>query len=78
MATPPGDGGERFGELLVRNNMITLAELQRAQEEQRRTGGRVGYHLTKLGYIEENELTSFLSAQYGVPSSSRSTRTSSS
>jgi len=68
MANPPGDAGERFGELLVRENMITLAQLQRAQDEQRRAGGRVGYHLTKLGYIEENELTSFLSAQYGVPS----------
>jgi len=68
MATPPGDGGERLGELLVRENMISLGQLQRAQDEQRRTGGRVGYHLTKLGFIEENELTSFLSQQYGVPS----------
>ena len=67
MSTPGGDGGERLGELLVREDMISLAQLQRAQDEQRRTGGRVGYHLTKLGFIEEQDLTEFLSGQYGVP-----------
>jgi shikimate 5-dehydrogenase len=72
----------RLGELLVRENLISLQQLQQAQEEQRKTGGRLGYNLTKLGYIEENELTEFLSKQYGVPRStspsSRSTPTSSS
>jgi len=58
----------RLGELLVRENLISLQQLQKAQDEQRRAGGRIGYHLTKLGFIEESELTSFLSKQYGVPS----------
>ena len=58
----------RLGELLVRENLITLQQLQKAQEQQRRGGGRLGFNLTKLGYIEESELTSFLSKQYGVPS----------
>jgi type IV pilus assembly protein PilB len=58
----------RLGELLVRENLISLQQLQKAQEEQRRSGGRLGYQLTKLGFIEESELTSFLSKQYGVPS----------
>ncbi|MCC7380234.1 MAG: type IV-A pilus assembly ATPase PilB [Deltaproteobacteria bacterium] len=57
----------RLGELLVRENLISLQQLQQAQEEQRKSGGRLGYNLTKLGYIEENELTQFLSKQYGVP-----------
>jgi type IV pilus assembly protein PilB len=57
----------RLGELLVRENLISLQQLQAAQEEQRKSGGRLGYNLTKLGYIEENELTQFLSKQYGVP-----------
>ena len=57
----------RLGELLVRENLISLQQLQAAQEEQRTSGGRLGYNLTKLGYIEENELTQFLSKQYGVP-----------
>src|SRR5713226_8836269 len=57
----------RLGELLVRENLISLQQLQKAQEEQK-AGGRIGYHLTKLGFIEESELTNFLSKQYGVPS----------
>src|SRR6266581_4476873 len=58
----------RLGELLVRENLISLQQLQKAQEEQKKAGGRIGYHLTKLGFIEESELTNFLSKQYGVPS----------
>ena len=58
----------RLGELLVRENLISLAQLQKAQEEQRKTGARLGYSLTKLGIIDEEELTTFLSKQYGVPS----------
>jgi type IV pilus assembly protein PilB len=58
----------RLGELLVRENKISLQQLQKAQEEARKTGSRLGYSLTKLGYIAESDLTSFLSKQYGVPS----------
>ncbi len=58
----------RLGELLVRENLISLQQLQKAQDEQRKAGGRLGFNLTKLGYIEESELTAFLSKQYGVPS----------
>jgi type IV pilus assembly protein PilB len=58
----------RLGELLVRENLITLQQLQKAQDQQRTSGGRLGFNLTRLGYIEETELTAFLSKQYGVPS----------
>ncbi|HEY3353486.1 MAG TPA: type IV-A pilus assembly ATPase PilB [Polyangia bacterium] len=58
----------RLGELLVRENMISLQQLQKAQEENKRSGGRIGNNLIKLGYIAEADLTSFLSKQYGVPS----------
>ena len=60
--------GARLGELLVRERLITPLQLQQAVEEQRSGGGRLGYQLTKMGFIEENELTAFLSKQYGVPS----------
>ncbi len=56
-----------MGELLVRENLITLSQLQAAQEEQRKSGGKLGYNLTKLGFIQEQDLTNFLSKQYGVP-----------
>jgi type IV pilus assembly protein PilB len=57
----------RLGELLVRENMITSDQLRKAIEEQKRTGGRLGTHLTGMGYIGDEELTQFLSKQYGVP-----------
>ncbi len=57
----------RLGELLVRENLISLAQLQKAQDEQRKSGNRLGYSLTKLGIINEEDLTSFLARQYGVP-----------
>jgi len=59
---------ERLGELLVREDLITPLQLQKALEETKRSGGRLGAELAKLGFLEENELTAFLSRQYGVPS----------
>jgi type IV pilus assembly protein PilB len=60
--------GDRLGELLVRENLISLAQLQKAEQDRRDSGERLGYTLTKLGYLEETELTQFLSKTYGVPS----------
>ena len=58
----------RIGELLLREKLISPEQLSEAVDESRRSGGRIGYSLTKLGYIEESELTNFLSKQYHVPS----------
>lgn len=57
----------RLGELLVRENLISVQQLRRAQEEQQKTGTRIGTALIKVGAIEESKLTDFLSKQYGVP-----------
>ncbi len=57
----------RLGELLVRENLISLQQLQKAQDEQRKTGGRIGSLLVRSGAIAEGDLTNFLSKQYGVP-----------
>jgi type IV pilus assembly protein PilB len=57
----------RLGELLVRENLISLQQLQKAQDEQRKTGGRIGSLLVQSGAIAEADLTNFLSKQYGVP-----------
>ncbi len=59
--------GNRLGQLLVREKLITLDQLKKAQELQTKEGGRLGYNLTKLGYLQENQLTEFLSKHYGVP-----------
>ena len=58
----------RLGEMLVKEQVITPIQLKNALDSQRATGSRLGHELTRLGYIEDNELTSFLSKQYGVPS----------
>lgn len=58
----------RLGELLIRENLITPEQLQQALSQQKGSGGRLGYNLTKLGFISEDDLTKFLSKQYGVPS----------
>jgi len=60
--------GERLGELLIKRNYITPDQLKKASEEQKLKGGRLESNLVRLGYIKEDELLSFLSAQYRVPS----------
>jgi type IV pilus assembly protein PilB len=57
----------RLGELLIRENLISMTQLRKAQEAQQKDGGRIGFHLIKTGAIEESKLTDFLSKQYGVP-----------
>ncbi len=60
--------GNRLGELLIRNQLVTEDQLKKALEAQKVDGGRLGASLIKLGYIKEDELAAFLSKQYGVPS----------
>ena len=57
----------RLGELLVRENLISVQQLRKAQEEQQKNGTRISTALIKVGAIEESKLTDFLSKQYGVP-----------
>src|SRR3954452_18183947 len=57
----------RLGELLVREKLISLAQLRQAQDEQQCSGSNLGFTLAKLGYISDSEITNFLSQQYRVP-----------
>ncbi len=59
---------QRLGELLLRSQIVTNAQLEQARAEQRRAGGRLSGQLTKLGFVREQDMTSFLSRQFGVPS----------
>ena len=47
--------------------MITKEQLDKALQEQRANGTRVGYNLVKLGFIQEIELTKTLARQYKMP-----------
>ena len=57
----------RLGELLVREKLISLQQLRKAQDEQKKSGSNLGYTLAKLGYISDGEITNFLSTQYRLP-----------
>jgi type IV pilus assembly protein PilB len=57
----------RLGELLVREKLISLSQLRHAQDEQQKSGNNLGFTLAKLGYVSDDEITSFLSQQYRVP-----------
>jgi len=57
----------RFGDILVKQEVINPDQLKTAIDEQKRTGKRLGDTLVRLGYISQYELVAFLSKQYGVP-----------
>ena len=66
MAAPVA-AGERIGDLLIREGVITKEQLALALQEQKQNGTRVGYNLVKLGFIQETELTKMLARQYKMP-----------
>ncbi|MDL1972920.1 MAG: type IV-A pilus assembly ATPase PilB [Deltaproteobacteria bacterium] len=57
---------QRLGERLIKAGIITQAQLDRALEEQKISGGRLGYNLIRLGYIDEETLVSFLAKEFGL------------
>jgi type IV pilus assembly protein PilB len=58
---------ERIGELLVKQNLLTTEQLRKAREEAKSQGHRLGAQITKLGFLQENQLSEFVAKQYGVP-----------
>ena len=58
---------QRLGDLLVREKVITDQQLEESLKVQKQTGGRLGSVLVKLGYLSDEDVTNFLSRQYGVP-----------
>jgi type IV pilus assembly protein PilB len=58
----------KLGELLLKENMVTPQQLQEALGHQKRNGGKLGKAFVTLGFVRDEEITSLLSRQYGVPS----------
>jgi type IV pilus assembly protein PilB len=58
----------KLGELLLKENMVTPQQLQEALGHQKVHGGKLGKAFVNLGYVRDEEITSLLSRQYGVPS----------
>jgi len=66
MATAPA-GGDRLGEILLREGLVTREQLGQALTEQKNTKHRLGYVLVKLGLVQELEITKVLARQYRMP-----------
>src|SRR4051812_31206391 len=59
---------QRLGDLLVREKVITPEQLDQAMKAQKAPpNGRLGSILVKLGFLTDEDVTNFLSRQYGVP-----------
>jgi type IV pilus assembly protein PilB len=58
----------RIGELLLKERLITPEQLQQALTQQKANGGKLGYTLVKMGFVKDEQITTLLSKQYGVPS----------
>lgn len=55
-----------LGELLVKENLIQIAQLEEARKEQKKSGGRLTSALIRLGYVKDAELADFLGQQFNV------------
>ena len=58
---------QRLGDLLVKEKVITPEQLEQATKVQKETNCRLGSALVKLGFLTDEDVTNFLSRQYGVP-----------
>ncbi|HMF91095.1 MAG TPA: type IV-A pilus assembly ATPase PilB [Candidatus Angelobacter sp.] len=60
---------QRLGDLLVKEKIITPEQLERALKAQKEAGhnARLGSTLVQLGFVSDEDVTNFLSRQYGVP-----------
>ena len=56
-----------MGELLVEAGLVSPPDLAHALEQQALHGGRLGTRLLMAGLVTEQELSSFLSRQFGLP-----------
>ncbi|HME36392.1 MAG TPA: type IV-A pilus assembly ATPase PilB [Candidatus Sulfotelmatobacter sp.] len=58
---------QRLGDLLVKEKIITPEQLEQANKVQKEQSVRLGSALVKLGFLTDEDVTNFLSRQYGVP-----------
>src|SRR6201988_3840081 len=58
---------QRLGDLLVKEKVITPEQLTQATKVQKESSVRLGSALVKLGFLTDEDVTNFLSRQYGVP-----------
>ena len=57
----------KLGEMLVKAQLITEAQLDEVIKTQRREGGKLGSIVVRAGFCSDQDIVSFLGMQYGVP-----------
>lgn len=57
---------KRLGEILIERGVLALSELHTGLEACRRSGGRLGTHLLRFGFVDEPALLEALAEQTGV------------
>lgn len=57
----------RLGEILVRQNFMTPAQLELALEEQRKTGRRLGRVIAEKGFASERQIAEAIAHQLSIP-----------
>jgi type IV pilus assembly protein PilB len=57
----------RLLDLLVKENLLTVDQAQKATAEARKTSERLGTTLKRLGFLSDEDLLDFLSRKYGIP-----------
>lgn len=58
---------KRLGDILLEHNLITPEQLQKALEEQKATGSRLGEVLVRLKFVSEIDIAKILSKQLEIP-----------
>jgi type IV pilus assembly protein PilB len=53
--------------MLLKAKLISDEQLTKALEHQKESGGKLGKNLVDLGFIQDGQITQFLSQQFGVP-----------
>jgi len=62
-----GSRSKRIGELFIEKGLITKEQLEEALEYQKRFGGRLGWILVSLGYIDRLSFYATLAEHYCLP-----------
>lgn len=56
-----------IGELLVKENVINITQLEQAKKAAKKQGSKLTSTLVSLGYVNETDLAEFLGTQYNLP-----------
>ena len=57
----------RLGEILLRREVITAEQLAAAAADQHKNGGQFAAALVRLGFVSDEDITSFLHKEYRLP-----------